>query len=199
MGVIITFCVIGMLIAMAVQALTNSPPITLSLYFKFTVFNVILNYLFLAALAMAVQTFVPNRIIGMITAAGAIILVTLFIQRLPFYHPLIGFGATTPGPVSEISPYNNWIQFRWFNFYWGLFVLALAIFSMWVWRRGLQTGLFTRFKSIGENISLKSSAVLFLTLTAFIGTGIFIHHAYDKVSCRGRTHVPSVSMPRFTH
>jgi hypothetical protein len=182
MSVVITLCVIGMFIAMAVQGLTDSPPINIGLYLKFTFLNVILNFLFLSALAMGVQSFAPNRIVGMIAAAGAIIILTIFVQRLSFYHPLMGFGGTSPGSVSEIAPYDNWVQFRWFNFYWGMFVLALAVLSTWLWRRGLQTNLITRIKTMPKNIGVRSSAAMALAITGFIGSGANIYSAYDKVN-----------------
>jgi len=182
MGVVTTICVLAMLIAMAVQVITNSPPIDFGLYLRATFLNRLPEYLLFAALAMTVQSFVPNRIIGMLAAAGAIVSVNYFIGRLPFFHPLMGFGGTSPGAVSEISPYNNWIAFRWFNFYWGMFMLALAVLSIWLWRRGLQTDLLSRFKTIGRNISARSAAIMALAIVGFIGSGIYIYQAYDKVN-----------------
>lgn len=186
MGVVTLLCTIGMVIGMIIQSLTDSPPINFGLYLKSTYLNHLPNYLFLASLAMIVQIFVPNRIVGMLGAAGAIVAVELLLGRLPFYHPLIGFGARTPGALSEISPYNGWVSFRWFNFYWGMFLLAFGVLGMWLWRRGLQTGLIHRFRNLKENLSPMSSGVLALAIAGFIGSGIYIYKAYDKVDYSNR-------------
>lgn len=184
-AVVFTLCFIGMLVSLSIQLITDSPPVDMGLYLGYTFLNVFPNYLFMAALAMMVQMFVPNRIIGMLAAGGAMAAL-LFIGRLPFYHPLMGFGGTSPGPVSEISPYNNWIYFRWFNFYWGMFVLAFAVLGVWMWRRGLQTGFFKRLKNIGNRITPSSGGIMALALAGFIGSGIYIYQAYDKVDWDNR-------------
>ncbi|GGX69247.1 hypothetical protein GCM10011309_19000 [Litorimonas cladophorae] len=179
-AVLFTLCAIGMAISMAIQLVTDSPPIDFGVYFGYTFLNVFPNYFFLGALAMIVQIFAPNRIVGML-AAGGILAATFFIGLLPFYHPLMGFGGTSPGPVSEISPYNNWIAFRWFNAYWGMFVLAFAVLGIWLSRRGLQTGLLTRIENLRDNLSPVSGGIFALAIAGFIGTGAYIYQAYDKV------------------
>ena len=186
LGVVTALCVIGMFIGMAVQLVTDSPPINFSIYLKFTFLNQLPNYLFLASLAMIVQIFVPNRIVGMLAAAGVIVGVEFFMGRLPFYHPLIGFGGRSPGALSEISPYGNWIAFRWFNFYWGMFVLAFGVLGMWLWRRGLQTGLLNRLRGMTANINLASAGVMALAIAGFIGSGFYIYKAYDAVDYSNR-------------
>ncbi|WP_427453001.1 ABC transporter permease [Litorimonas sp. WD9-15] len=184
-AVVFSLCFFGMLVSMSIQLMTDSPPVDFGLYLGFTFLNVFPNYLFMAALAMMVQMFVPNRIIGMLAAGGALAAL-LFIGRLPFYHPLMGFGGTSPGPVSEISPYNNWIYFRWFNFYWGMFVLAFTVLGVWMWHRGLQVSFLTRLRYVGRRVTPVSGGVMALALAGFIGSGIYIFQAYDKVDWNNR-------------
>ncbi len=186
LGVVTALCVIGMLIGMAVQLVTDSPPVNIGIYLKFTFLNQLPNYLFLASLAMIVQIFVPNRIVGMLAAAGVIAVVELGLGRLPVYHPLIGFGGTSPGSLSEISPYGDWIAFRWFNFYWGMFVLAFGVLGMWLWRRGLQTGLWARLRGMKRNINLASGSLMALSIAGFIGSGIHIYNAHDVANYTNR-------------
>jgi len=186
LGVVTVLCTIGMLIGMFIQFVTDSPPVNIGLYLRSTFLNQLPNYLFLASLAMIIQIFVPNRIIGMIAAFGAIIGVEMLIGRLSFYHPLLGFGARSPGALSEISPYSSWVYFRWFNFYWGMFILAFGVLGMWLWRRGLQTGLIHRLRHMKDNFSLTSGGVLALAIAGFIGSGIYIYKAYDAVDYSNR-------------
>ena len=182
LGVVTTLCILGMFVSMSIQLITDSPPIDLGLYLRYTFLNILPNYSFMVALAMIVQIFVPNRIVGMLAAAGVIVGIEFFLGRLPFYHPLMGYGGSSPGAVSEISPYGNWIRFRWFNFYWGMFVLAFVVLGVWLWRRGLQTGLINRFAGIRRNITPISGGIFAIAIAAFIGTGIHIYKAYENVN-----------------
>lgn len=186
MGIITALCTMGMFIGMAIQLVTDSPPVNIAVYLKFTFLNQLPNYLFLASLAMIVQIFVPNRIVGMLAAAGVIIGVEFFMGRLPFYHPLIGFGARSPGALSEISPYGNWIAFRWFNFYWLMFITAFGVLGVWLWRRGLQTGFLARLQNMRGNLTPASGGILALAIAGFIGSGLYIYQAYEAVDYSNR-------------
>jgi ABC-type transport system involved in multi-copper enzyme maturation permease subunit len=179
--ILATLCLLAIAIGIIVQVAAGGTPVNLGLYLKFAAFNVMPNYLALAFLALFVQTFAPNRIVGMIFAMGAMIITTFFLSRLPFYHPLMGFGGTSPGALSEISPYNSWVYFRWFNSYFGALCGIFAIIGIWLWRRGLQVGLGQRFKQMKSQITPISGGLAALFLATFIGTGAYIYKAYDKV------------------
>ncbi len=179
-GVLVTLCLVGMFVGMIVQVLAGGPPINFGLYFKYTFLNALPNYLALAFLALFVQSFMPNRIVGMVAAAGAMVFFTFVISRFPFYHPVMGFSGTSPGRISEISPYNSWINFRWFNLYFGALCGLFVIIAIWLWRRGLQTSLRSRFKNIRSEMSLLSSGLAALCLAVFVWCGTYIYKAYDK-------------------
>ena len=179
LGTVTVLCSIGMFTGMLIQLMTDSPPIDLSVYFRSTFLNQLPNYLFLSSLAIIVQIFVPNRIVGMLVAAGTIVAAEFFLGRLPFYHPLIGFGASTPGQLSEIAPYNNWVNFGWFNFYWLMFITAFGVLGVWLWRRGLATGLMYRLKNIKPNLTAASASIMALAIAGFIGSSIYIYQAHS--------------------
>ena len=185
-GVLVTLCLVGILIGMIVQVIGGGPSINLALYFKYTFLNVLPNYLALAFLALFVQSFTPNRIVGMLAAAAAMAFFTFIITRLSFYHPVMGFTGTSPGQISEISPYNNWISFRWFNLYFGALCAVFAIISTWMWRRGLQTSLINRFKKIKTEVTPISGGLAMLFLAIFIGSGTHIYKAYDKAEWKNK-------------
>ncbi len=185
-AILVTLCVLVMMVGMVVQVAAGGPPINFGLYLRFTFLNVLPNYLAFAFLGLFMQNFAPNRIVGMLLAAGAMILVSFFISRLPFYHPLMGFGGRSPGSVSEISPYNSWVYFRWFNFYWGALCVLFAVISVWMWRRGLQVSLVKRLTGLFKNITPISGAIAAIALASFIGSGAYIYAAYDKVDWSNR-------------
>jgi len=163
-AILATFCLIAIFVGMTVQITAGGPPVNLSLYFKYAFLNVFPNYLALAFLALFVQVFTPNRILGMILAIGVMVFFSNWplvpgVEKLPFYHPLMGFGGTSPGSVSEISPYSNWINFRWFNLYFGALCVLFAIIGTWLWRRGLQTSLLNRLKAIKSEMSPAAESI----------------------------------------
>jgi len=186
-GVLITLCIVGIIIGIIVQIFGGGPPVNLALYFKYTFLNVLPNYLALAFLALFVQSFAPNRIVGMLFAAAAMVFFTFIISRFPFYHPVMGFTGTSPGRISEISPYNSWVSFRWFNLYFGALCVFFAILGTWLWRRGLQTSLLSRIKNIKQEISPMSGGLAATALAIFIGCGTYIYNAHEKVEWKNRT------------
>ena len=180
-----TFCLLAIIVGMTVQILAGGPPINLGVYLKYAYLNVFPNYLALAFLALFIQTFTSNRILGMIVAIGAMVFFSNWpiapsVDKLPFYHPLMGFGGTSPGSVSEISPYSNWVRFHWFNVYFGALCVLFAIIGTWLWRRGLQTSLLSRLKGIKSTISPLSGSLAALMLAVFIGSGTYIYKAHSK-------------------
>jgi len=183
-AILATLCIIAILIGMTVQILGGGPPVNLAIYLKYAFLNVFPDYLALAFLALFVQSFTPNRIVGMLAAAAAMVFFTFIIARLPFFHPLMGFGGTSPGRVSEISPYTNWVSFRWFNMYFGALCALFAIIGTWLWRRGLQTSLLSRLKAIKSGISPLSGGLAALMLAIFIGSGAYIYSAYSEADWR---------------
>ena len=179
-AILATLCFIAIFIGMAVQVFSGGPPVNIAIYLKYAFLNIFPNYLALAFLALFVQSFTPNRIVGMLTAASVMVFFTFIISRLPFFHPLMGFGGTSPGSISEISPYSNWIRFRWFNIYFGALCVLFAVIGTWLWRRGLQTSLLNRLKGIKSEISLLSGGLAILMLAVFIGSGSHIYGAHKK-------------------
>ena len=173
-AVLVTLCVLVMIVGMAIQIAAGGPPVNIALYLKFTFLNAFPNYLAFAFLGLFVQAFVPNRIVGMLVAAGAMAIVALLISNLPFYHPLMGFGGTSPGQVSEISPYNSWVYFRWFNFYWGALCILFAVLSVWLWRRGFQVSLLQRSQRNEDKHHSGSPARLPLWRSPLLSAAVFI-------------------------
>jgi len=177
--VIIALLLSAIIFGIATQLFLGDVAVNLGTYFKFTFLNVFPNFLGIALLALFIQNFMPNRVLGMLVAAGLIIFFRGFIGQLPFYHPLMGFGLSSPGGLSEINGYNSYVRFKWFNLYWGSLCGLFVIGSIWLWRRGLQTGLMARLKSIRARMTPLSSAAALILSLIFIGSGATIFKAYN--------------------
>jgi len=179
MLVLLTILTVGMIFTMIVQLFVSDISVNVLTYLKFTYMSFVPNILALTVLALFVQNFLPNRVLGMLVSAGVLIFVSFFMGQLPFYHPLMGFGAGGTGALSEMNGYNNLLGFKWFNIYWGSFCALLAIFSLWIWRRGLQVDLLSRLKSIPAAISSRTGLAAALMGLVFVGSGGFIFKAYN--------------------
>ncbi len=125
---------------------------------------------FLAMLVMFIQNFMPGRVIGMLVAAGLLIALP-FASQLPFYHPLMSFGSVSAGAYSEMGGFSFVKQFGWEFAYWMGLILILGALSVWVWRRGLQTGLGYRLRTMRDRFTIPSLATAALGVAMFVGFG----------------------------
>ena len=179
--VMASLIVVGILFGIITQYILSKgvTDLNIGVYLKTGLLAFGITFLFQAFMVMFLQNFMPNRIVGMLVAAGVVVGVMFFIGRLPFFHPLMDYGSVSPGSLSEMSGYADLSRFKWFGLYWGAFALLLALSSVWIYRRGLQTGLLSRLKTMGSNINVGTGALAAVALAAFIGTGGYIYNAYS--------------------
>ena len=170
---LLTLVILGLAVAAAVQLASGGgavPAVPLT-YLAIGVISFFTIYFFQGMLVMFIQNFMPNRIVGMLVAAGVLIGLFFFLSRLPFYHPLMNFGTPSAGAYSEMGGFSNPQSFGWEFVYWMALVVLLAVFTAWIWRRGLQTGLITRLKGSRANMSAASLGLAGVAIAAFIGMG----------------------------
>jgi len=178
-AVITTILLFGALFGMTIQLIIGQSPVNVMTYLKFTFINVAPDFFAYALLALFVQNFAPNRVVGMLLAAALLIFFIFFVEQLPFYHPLMGFGGGSPGQLSEINGYQSLLRFKWFNIYWGSLCAFFAVLTIWLWRRGLQSSLKYRLKTLSRQITPISGAIGALVLASFVGSGAYIFKAYN--------------------
>lgn len=155
-------------------------------YFQIGLFSFGILFAFQTLLVMFLQNFAPNRIIGMLAGAGGLILLTIVLPMFPFFHPMMAFGAVTPGGYSEMAGFSGVMRALWFGLYWGACVLFLGVFSVWIWRRGLHAGLFSRLKHFKNRITPVTGGLAALALAAFIGSGVHIYKSYEDGEFRNQ-------------
>ena len=100
---------------------------------------------------------------------------------------LMDYASVSPGGLSEMSGYADLSRFRSFGIYWGALALILAVLSIWMYRRGLQTGLFARLRRVGSAITVPTAGLAVLALAGFIGMGISIQGSYQDGEYRNKT------------
>jgi len=181
MAVIASLIIVGMTFGMIMQLIIGGGeiPVNIGVYLKFGFMTFGAGFLLQAIMAMFVQNFTPNRIFGMLLAAGVLILFLFIINNLPFFHPLMDYGSLGAGQPSEMSGFRDLTRFKWFFLYWGSLALLMGVLSVWMWRRGLQVGLIKRIKDISKRITPASGGLAALALAGFIGSGAYIFKSYN--------------------
>ncbi|MBL4597005.1 MAG: hypothetical protein JKX99_10565 [Robiginitomaculum sp.] len=177
--VAMTMLGVGIVFGVVTQLSLSDIPVNISTYLTFTFITFAPRIVLSCLLILFVQNFMPNRIVGMLASAALLIFFFFFINNLPFYHPLMGYGIVPSGGLSEINGYHSLISFKWFGLYWASLGGLFVVLSIWLWRRGVQNGLWLRLKSIGQQLSLPSAAFAILFAGGFVGTGGYIYKVYN--------------------
>ena len=157
--VVITIIFGSSLMGMAAQLALGDVSLNLATHFGNAFMSFAPSILFYCTLIMFIQNFMPNKVVGMIVGGVIVAGFQFGVGLLPFFHPLMAFGNVPDGGFSEMNGFGDPGRYWWFLTYWlglaGLFSVA----SIWLWRRGVQTGLMTRIESIRSQMSLPSLAL----------------------------------------
>ncbi len=179
--IILTMFAFSMIVAIVCQLLLGSLDVNLGTYFSIIFVSFCAPFVILAGLALFVQNFTPNRIVGMFAAGAVLIGLGFAVPQLPFFHPLMNLGEFSAGRYSEMNGFERLLDYKWLSIYNLMIIGLLALVSIWLWRRGLQTSLLSRFRNIRSAISPASLAVGVALLIGAVFTGRTIFTSYDKV------------------
>ncbi len=178
--VTITIMTIGIIFGMISQMVLGDVPVNPGTYLKFTFMSFAPRIILFSMLVLFIQNFMPNRVLGMLASGALVIFFFFIVGSLPFSHPLMVFGSVPTGRLSEINGFASLIRFEWFGLYWSSLAALFAVLSIWLWRRGLQSGLLARLKTLGKRLSVPSAALASVFLLTFIGSGFTIYKAYKE-------------------
>lgn len=174
---VLTPLLVGILVAIATQVILHGAPIHLLTYMKIFFISRFPSLVLYSVLVLFIQNFLPNRVLGMLTAGGILVFLFFFMGQLPFFHPLMNYGNLPTGGYSEINGYASLIRFRWFGLYWGSLAVFFTVASAWLWRRGTQSGLWQRFPRLGAKVSPVTAMMAAASLLVFAGSGAWIFKA----------------------
>lgn len=186
-AVVYTIIAVSLLAGMIVQTFIGDAPVNIMTYAKFGFISIGISTLFSIAMALFVQNFAPHKVLGMFAAAG--ILVGLgFVRQIPFYHPIMDYGTVGFGPLSEINGFRDAsvLNGLWNLLYWGSLIALFAIFTIWIWRRGQQTQILSRFRGMKRHMTTATLGLAVLFGLGFIGTGLTLYKAYGDADYRNR-------------
>jgi aminopeptidase N len=130
----------------------------------------------LAALSVFVQNCVPHKFLGWIVMLVYVVAgVTLY--KIGFEHNLYNFGGDPGAPLSDMNGLGRfWVGRGWFQAYWLAFSLMLLVASHLLWRRGVETGLSSRWGRFRRGLVGPLGLWMGAALLAWVVIGAFIFY-----------------------
>lgn len=177
--VLLATLLISVAVAVAVQASRGYFNFEFDKYWDWYILPTTIDCLQIAVLSVFVQALSPNKYIGWGIMALYIV-ATITLAAIGFGHPLILYGAGTINPVSDMNADNvagalGW----WIRLYWGGMTLLMAVLAHLLWRRGTETRLAPRLKSLPRGMASGAGALGIAGVLVTIGTGVFL---YDQMN-----------------
>jgi aminopeptidase N len=135
-----------------------------------------LSLLVLAMFAIFVQALAPVKYIGW-GIMGLYILSTITLSTMGLEDNLYRINGA---PIVQLSDMNGqgqyWIGRTWFQSYWLVFGLILALFSHFLWRRGTEQRLLPRLRRLPYRLAGAGGVALAVLVIGFAGIGTHIYH-----------------------
>jgi len=146
------------------------------LYIKYLWGFRLIDFWYLAVLAIFVQTLVSNKylgyfIVGLFYFWNSVFALTVFKQNIFVF-------SSDPGvEYSAMNGFGHAIfPFVIFKIYWGAFCLCLAVLSSLLWARGSEAGLKQRWADARGKAARPAWVLTVVCLTVFIICGGFIYY-----------------------
>ena len=167
---------IGVAAGVIVQLAKGGAPIHLDEYLVWYALPALISCFCIAALAIFFQAIAPHKFIGW----GLMLLYlisTLVLTQMGFDHRLYLYASTPGVPLSEMNDHSHyWIGRAWFQAYWGVFALLLSVFAYSLWRRGADTRLLPRLRSLPRRLNGSAGVLAGVLVLSFAGLGGWIYY-----------------------
>lgn len=181
-AVLLATLLVSVLASVLIQAVRGYFDFELEKYFAWYVLPGTIDMLLLAVLAVFVQALSPNKYVGwgimVIYVVGRITL-----RSLGYDHPLLLYGSTGPNPLSDMNGNGVGGTLGWMlRVYWGGIALALAAVAHLLWRRGTETRLLPRLKSLPRRLASPAGGLALAGLAATAATGATLYNQMNVVN-----------------
>lgn len=159
-----------------VQILHGYHRFELGLYFT-DLFGIrLVQYCILCVLALLVHTLINNKYVGHFVMVLYFV-ATIATPNLGWQNYLYRFGQTPPYIYSDINGYGPFATpLFWYQLYWAIFAVGLAIITNLLWLRSTEGSFRTRVRLAGERLSRPATAGLAVCLVLFLGVGSYIFY-----------------------
>jgi hypothetical protein len=134
------------------------------------------DYALVCMLAIFLHALVQHKTVGHVLVV-LYYLGMLFMSKLGLEHHLYKYGTAPGYEYSDMNGYGHFLRpVFWFDLYWGLCAVGLALVTNLLWVRGVSTGSRDRGAIAGQRLSPRLKAALGVTLLAFAATGGYIFY-----------------------
>ncbi|MDN5199801.1 M1 family aminopeptidase [Fulvivirgaceae bacterium BMA10] len=175
-----TSIVIGILIQLSKGYFNLDLPLYLSLFYYSG-----MPFLLIAALALFIQSLIPNKYLGM-AITGIVVLITgsviggLFGIR----HIMLRYAAHFS--FVEYSGMNGFGQyakaFHWIMIYWGALGMLFGLLTYGLWKRGKENGFMQRLKLLTLQLGTLGKVLAVICVLVFISSGSLIYFNTNVLS-----------------
>jgi ABC-2 type transport system permease protein len=168
--------VVVLLASLGVQLALGYHHHELGLYVH-TLFGVdLIAYLQMCVLCLGIHGLVQNKYLGHFVIV-VYYMARLFLRKLGLEHNLYLYGGTPEHPYSDMNGFGHLLRgVRWFQAYWALAALLIAVGTFLMWQRGNELGLPLRLRRARERWSRPLAAASALVAVAFVATGGYIYY-----------------------
>ncbi len=175
-AVLVSSALIGVLAAIAFQALNGFFRFEIVAYVAWYVWPAAVGAVLVAVLALFVQVLVPHKVIGWAVMLVYIVAANVMASH-GFEHNLYTFDGAPPVPLSDMNGLSRfWIAQAWFQLYWSAFATILLVFAHLLWRRGASVSLLARLRGGVRQLRGPAGVTLAAATAVWVATGAWIFH-----------------------
>ena len=140
------------------------------------------NLIQYSALALLLQTLLPNKFLGHAVFIGLFITLTV-ISRYGFENTLYQFGEYPSYIYSDMNGYGHFVKpVFWFLAYWTMFAGILAVVTTIFTRRGTDLAWRSRLKQAMGRLRLPLKVAGALFVVGFVAVGAYIFHNTHRLN-----------------
>jgi ABC-2 type transport system permease protein len=197
----VTFCIavvlfMNVLIGIITQTLYGYTDYKLDVYFKYIMVYSLIFYFFLTIVSLFFHYTINNRYIAYFAFIIFFILNSFIWGPLKISTNLVQYGETGRLVYSDMNGFGPFVKGTvWFNIYWMLFAIIIAIVSYAFYVRGKETAMRKRLVYAKQRLG-QNKWPLFLFATLFIGCGVYIYYntlVLNKVTSEDETEKSQVN------
>ena len=161
---------------MTVQIAQGYYHFQIGLYLRELFFHRLIGLWMICVLAMLVQTVVNNKYLGHFVMVLYII-ATIALPPAGFQDYLYRFAETPPATYSDMNGYGPFLKpLVWFQIYWVIAAVLLAIITNLLWVRGTESSWRVRLSLAGSRISRSTLAGASVCVLLMLGVGGYIFY-----------------------
>ncbi|HEV2399706.1 MAG TPA: ABC transporter permease [Candidatus Sulfotelmatobacter sp.] len=136
----------------------------------------LVGFWILCFIAMLVHTVINNKYLGHFVMVLYFV-ATIALPQMNLQDYLYRLGETPRVIFSDMNGYGPFAQpLIWFQLYWGIGAILLAILTNLLWVRGMETSFRNRLKLAGARWSKASGIAFAICVLFFAGIGFYIYY-----------------------